>query len=98
MLRLRVEHELEVALAKTILRFPELIDQISRELRPSALTEYLFELSKAFSRFYDRKRGVRVIDAEPESVRLSRLRLCDITSRVLKTGLYLLGIETLEQM
>ncbi len=93
-----VEHELEVALAKTILRFPELIDQISRELRPSALTEYLFELSKAFSRFYDRKRGVRVIDAEPESVRLSRLRLCDITSRVLRTGLYLLGIETLEQM
>ena len=41
--------------------------------------------------------GVRVIDA-PENLRLSRLRICDLTARVLKTGLRLLGIETIERM
>ncbi|MCH7632348.1 MAG: hypothetical protein IIB59_03960 [Planctomycetes bacterium] len=44
-----------------------------------------------------RKIGVRVIDA-PEDLRLSRLRICDLTARVLKTGLRLLGIETIERM
>jgi arginyl-tRNA synthetase len=31
-------------------------------------------------------------------MRASRLRLCQLTARTLKTGLGLLGIETLEQM
>jgi arginyl-tRNA synthetase len=62
------------------------------------LTDYLYDLAKAFSRFYDKRLGVRVIDASPEAVRVSRLRLCDITARVLHLGLKLLGIDTIEQM
>jgi arginyl-tRNA synthetase len=33
-----------------------------------------------------------------ESERASRLALCDLTARVLKEGLNVLGIETTEQM
>ena len=62
------------------------------------LTIYLYDLARAFSRFYDRKFGVRVVDASPDEVRTSRLRLCDLTARTLKLGLHLLGIETIEQM
>ncbi|HNO80015.1 MAG TPA: arginine--tRNA ligase [Phycisphaerae bacterium] len=93
-----IEHDAEIALAKMITRFPEVISQIVRDLRPNVLTEYLYELTKAFSRFYDRRHGVRVTDAEPESTRMSRLRLCQITARTIKSGLYLLGIDTIEQM
>ncbi|MBU0718853.1 MAG: arginine--tRNA ligase [Planctomycetes bacterium] len=93
-----LEHPAEISLAKKILQFADVFDVVSRELRPNVLTEYLYELAKEFSRFYDKKLGVRVIDASPETVRLSRLRLCDLTSRTLKLGLSLLGIETLEQM
>jgi len=93
-----LEHPAEISLAKKLLQFAETVDMVSRELRPNVLTDYLFELAKAFSRFYDRKLGVRVIDASPERVRTSRLRLCDTTARVLRLGLYLLGIETVEQM
>ena len=46
-----------------------MLAQVGRELRPHHLTYYLYNLSRAFSTFYDRDRGVRVIDAEPESVR-----------------------------
>jgi len=93
-----LEHESEIRLGKMLLRLPDVIEQAGREYRPNVITEYLFELSKAYNGFYDRKRGVRVKDASPESVRLSRLRLCDLTARALKLGLHLLGIGTLEQM
>lgn len=93
-----LDHESELALGRAILRYAETIDQAATDLRPNVLTEYLFELSKAFSRFYDRKLGVRVIDAESDRLRASRLRLCDLASRVLASGLNLLGIPTLEAM
>ncbi len=93
-----VEHPSEVNLALKILQFAETLDTVSQELKPNVLTEYLYELAKVFSRFYDKKLGVRVIDASPDDVRVSRLRLCDLTARVLRLGLHLLGINTLEQM
>lgn len=93
-----LEQPVEIALAKKILQFADVIESVARDLRPNVLTDYMFDLAKAFSRFYDRKLGVRVVDAEPQSVRLSRLRLCDLTARVLRIGLNLLGIETVEQM
>ncbi len=93
-----LEHESEIALAKELLNFTGVVQQTARELRPHHLTDYLYTLSRAFSTFYDRRHGVRIIDAEPEAVRMSRLRLCDLTARTLKTGLGLLGIEVLEQM
>lgn len=93
-----LEHPTEIALAKKLTQFAEKFAVVENELRPNVLTDYLYELAKTFSRFYDKKLGVRVIDASPESVRLSRLRLCDLAARTLKLGLYLLGIETIEQM
>lgn len=93
-----LEHGAEVALAKKLLQLPDVLTALARELRPNLLTDYLYDVSKVFNRFYDKKLGVRVIDASPEPVRLSRLRLCDITARTLRLGLGLLGIETLEQM
>jgi len=93
-----VEHRSEVTLAKALLKFSEAVEDAIGELRPNVLTEYLYTLAKAFSRFYDKKIGVRVIDATPQSLKTSRLRLCELTSRTLKTGLSLLGIDTPEEM
>ncbi len=93
-----LEHPSEIALAKAVLRLPEILDQAAADLKPNLLTDYLYDLSKSFSRFYDRKLGVRVIDAPTAELRLSRLRLCDLTARALALGLSLLGIRTLEQM
>jgi len=88
----------EIALGKKLLQFADVIESVARELRPNVLTDYLYDLAKSFSRFYDRKLGVRVVDASPESVRMSRLSLCSLTARVLRLGLDLLGIQTVEQM
>ena len=95
---LQIEHPAEVRLALTLSQFAEVLDIVARDLKPNILTDYLYELARAFSRFYDKKLGVRVIDAEREETRVSRLRLCDLTARTLKIGLNLLGINTVEQM
>lgn len=93
-----LEHPSEIALAKAILRFVDVIEVVGKDLRPNVLTEYLYDLARTFSRFYDRKIGVRVVDAETDELRASRLRLADLTARTLKLGLSLLGIRTVEQM
>lgn len=93
-----LEHPSEIGLAKALLNFNSAVQQVAQELRPHYLTDYLYALSRAYSTFFDRNTGVRVIDAEPEAVRLSRLRLCDLTARTLKLGLGLLGIQVVEQM
>jgi arginyl-tRNA synthetase len=84
----------ELALAKLLLRFGEVIETVARDLRPHLLTNYLFDLAQAFSGFYT---NCPVLKAEP-SARTSRLLLCYQTARTIRCGLGLLGIETIEQM
>ncbi|MCK4628831.1 MAG: arginine--tRNA ligase, partial [Sedimentisphaerales bacterium] len=42
----------ELALAKLLLRFGEVVETVARDLRPHLLTNYLFDLAQAFSGFY----------------------------------------------
>ena len=39
-----------------------------------------------------------ILNAEDESVKLSRLKLASLTEKTLKQGLALLGIKTIEKM
>ncbi|MBW4556685.1 MAG: arginine--tRNA ligase [Trichormus sp. ATA11-4-KO1] len=92
-----LQHETELALAKYLLQLDEIISTVEQDLLPNRLCEYLYELSKKFNQFYDRNQGVRVLEAE-EPLRTSRLLLCDLTAKTLKLGLFLLGIPVLERM
>jgi arginyl-tRNA synthetase len=84
----------EIELVKFLLRFPLVIDTALADYRVNAVSDYLFELSSKFSVFFEQ---CPVLKSE-SPLRESRLALCDLTSRVLKQGLNLLGIETVEQM
>ncbi len=84
----------ELALAKHLLKFGLVLEAVTEEYRPNFLCNYLFELAGHFTSFYE---NCPVLKAEP-ALRSSRLVLCDLTARVLKQGLEVLGIETLEAM
>ena len=84
----------ELSLAKHLLNFGLVLEAAAEEYRPNFLCNYLYELAGHFARFYE---NCPVLKAEPAE-RASRLVLCDLTAKVLKQGLELLGIETLEQM
>lgn len=90
-----VEHPSERALALQILRFEDTLQQSTNDYLPSVLTEYLFDLAKLFSSFFDQ---CPVLKADSEELFRSRLKLTDLTGRVLQKGLELLGIETVERM
>ncbi|MBE3100425.1 MAG: arginine--tRNA ligase [Planctomycetes bacterium] len=85
---------LELALGKSLLRFPETLDRAIEDYRPNILAAYLYDLAGAFTAFYD---ACPVLQSK-EDVRAARLKLCDLTARVIARGLGLLGIETIERM
>lgn len=85
----------ERALAVQLLRFGEALDSAVAEYMPHHLTSYLWDLAKSFSTFYD---ACKVLKAEDPEVRQSRLLLVELTGRVIRQTLYLLGIRTVERM
>jgi arginyl-tRNA synthetase len=84
----------ELALARHLLNFGLVLEAVVDDYRPNFLCNYLYDLAGRFTGFYE---NCPVLKSEPEQ-RASRLVLCDLTARVLKQGLDVLGIETLEQM
>jgi arginyl-tRNA synthetase len=85
----------ERRLAVLLLRFPESIEAAIEDCRPHFMTQYVFTLADAFTTFYEE---CPVLKEPDEELRRSRLILCDLTARMLKKGLWLLGIDTCEQM
>ncbi|PWU12815.1 MAG: arginine--tRNA ligase [Verrucomicrobia bacterium] len=84
----------EIRLAKQLLNFGVVLEAVAEDFRPNFLCNYLYELAGHFTAFYEK---CPVLKSEGQT-RASRLILCDLTGRVLKQGLDVLGIETLEQM
>lgn len=91
---IQIEAAEEKALARHLLNFGLSLEAVAEEYRPNFLCVYLYELAGHFARFYE---NCPVLKAEG-GARQSRLALCDLTARVLKQGLDVLGIETTEQM
>jgi arginyl-tRNA synthetase len=84
----------EIKLAKRVCQFAETVPQVLNDFRPNILANYLFEVANSFHTFYE---ACPVLKSE-EPARSSRLALCDLTGRVLKHGLGLLGIKVPERM
>ena len=84
----------EISLARHLLTYGITLESVAEEYRPNFLCNYLFELSGHFARFYE---NCPVLKASPAE-RAARLTLCALTGRVLREGLAVLGIETLDQM
>ncbi|MCC7086203.1 MAG: arginine--tRNA ligase [Pirellulales bacterium] len=90
-----LSHPAERALALAALQFPEALSAVLVDYRPNQLTAYLYELANRFSAFYE---NCPVLKAETPELLRSRLALCDLTAKVLRQGLSLLGIAVVERM
>jgi arginyl-tRNA synthetase len=84
----------EQTLGKEILRFGEVVPAALDGFKPNVLANFLYELAAKYHVFYEQ---CPVLTAEGET-KASRLLLCDLFSRTIKTGLMLLGIEVPERM
>lgn len=93
----KIEYDLEkeeIDLLRSIYLFPEKIVVSAEQFSPHFLAQYLFELSQKYNLFYQR---CRIID-EKKEVESFRLFLTAVTAEILKKGLGILGISTLEKM
>jgi arginyl-tRNA synthetase len=91
---LTLTNPVEINLAKRLCQFAEIVAQVLNDFRPNILANYLFEVANGFHTFYE---ACPVLKSE-EPARSSRLALCDLTGRVLRRGLDLLGIKVPEKM
>ncbi|HVJ57285.1 MAG TPA: arginine--tRNA ligase, partial [Terrimicrobiaceae bacterium] len=92
---LRLAAPEERALGIKLLQFGEVVPLVLEDFRPNLLANYLYDLAIVFHAFYE---ACPVLQAETPESRATRLVLCDVTARVLQTGLDLLGIDAPERM
>ncbi|MEK7070274.1 MAG: arginine--tRNA ligase [Patescibacteria group bacterium] len=88
-----LENEEEVLLRKLYL-FPEFIEKALEYNSPHFIATFLFDLAQSYNIFYQKH---PVLKSEGE-VRQFRLLLTESVGKILKQGLYLLGIETVDKM
>jgi arginyl-tRNA synthetase len=88
------ETQQEKDLVAELMKFHHVVQQATEQYRPSVLTAYLYDLSRAYNSFY----AECPVGSAPEPVRSSRLKLSHATATILKQGLSLLGIEAPERM
>ncbi len=82
----------ELAVLRSLVRFPEIITSAAKNYSPNLLCNYLYDLAQKYNTFYNAK---RIIGSENEDFRLA---LTSSTAQILKTGLNLLGISAPEKM
>lgn len=89
---IQLEHPSEIALGLHLLQFSEALNQVAEDLLPNRLTDYLYILSEKFNAFF---RDCRVEGSPQQN---QRLLLCEATARVLKQGLDIVGVPTVDKM
>lgn len=92
---LAISHPIERELVLQLLRTPELVGVALETSRPNLLCDHLFATANAINRFYHE---LPVLTADTPAQRASRLALIEASAAVLRRGLDLLGVPTLERM
>jgi arginyl-tRNA synthetase len=87
----------ELNLIRTMIRLPELVEQMAQNLEPHHLPHYAMELATAFHWFYE---NCRVISANPEDneITLARLKLVESAQIVFRRTLELMGMTAPDRM
>ena len=80
---------------KQLARLPLHVRRAGANFAPYTVAEWLYQTSRAFSRFYD---DLSVINAGTPALRDARLHLVAATAQALRNGLRLLGIRSPERM
>lgn len=90
-----LKEEMEFELIKELAFFPKIVQKSFNEYSPNIIANYIFALAKKFSLYYH---DYSVLNADSEELKETRILLINSIKQVIKNGLNLLGIETVEVM
>jgi arginyl-tRNA synthetase len=85
----------EMELIKMLKKFSDTLSEAAAEYSPALVANYCYDLSKEYNQFYH---DYSILGEEDYSLRNFRLYLSKVTSEVLNSGMWLLGIEMPERM
>lgn len=90
----KITSDEEFALVKSLANFKDMVIKACEKYEPSLITRHLTEIAKNFNKFYNTCQ----VNVEDKEVKEERLALTYASSLVIKIGLGLLGIKTVEKM
>jgi arginyl-tRNA synthetase len=79
----------------TLTQYPETVSIAAQGYNPAIIANYIYELAKAFNKFYHEK---SILQAETETLKRFRLQLASASANIIKVGMGLLGIDVPERM
>ena len=89
-----VTNKEEKHLLRSLNLLPETVYESAKNLSPNLIANYLYDLAQKYNLFYQKH---KILESE-EKIRNFRLLLTKATGQVIKNGLYLLGMKTVERM
>lgn len=90
-----ISHESELSLIRNLVRLPDILADVEKDLYPNKICDYLFETSQKFNQFYE---NCAVNKAETEELKNSRLTICTVTAATIRLLLNILGIDVVDKM
>lgn len=88
-------HDVEREILKKLIEYPDVVAIAGEEYSPALIANYAFDLGKTFNSFWQ---SVSVFKEEDLELQRMRLELSRIVAHVIKSAMYLLGIDVPERM
>lgn len=85
----------ELDLIKLLRKYSDVVSEAASEYSPSLIANYCYDLAKEYNQFYH---DFSILGENDYSLRNLRLLLSKVTSEVLFSGMWLMGIEMPERM
>jgi arginyl-tRNA synthetase len=85
----------EIDLVKLLRKYSDTVTEAAETYSPALIANYCYDLAREFNQFYH---DFSILGEEDPSLRNFRLLLSKVTSQVLFSGMWLLGIEMPERM
>jgi len=76
-----MSHESELSLIRNLVRLPDILADVEKDLYPNKICDYLFETSQKFNQFYE---NCVVNKAETKELKNSRLATCTVTAATIR--------------
>lgn len=85
----------EIELIKLLRKFPGTVSEAASGYSPALVANYCYDLSKEFNQFYH---DFSILGEKDKALRDFRIFLSQVTSDLLMSGMWLLGVEMPERM
>lgn len=97
--KISLDHEKEWKLAKQLLKFPDVINKITRDLCLHHLCEFVYEVSTTFTEFYDTCYCIEKNKAgEVVKINAGRVLLAEATAQILDKCFHILGLKPVSRI